>query len=327
MSAFASAFRDPRPPVALVGAGAMARALGLRLVDRGHRVAAVLSRSQAPAEALAALLGAPVASADLGALPASARLVLVCVGDGAVADVAETLAGAAHDWPETVVAHTSGALPASELQPLADEGAAVLSFHPLQAVPPGAGAGALDGAYVGLEGGARAVAAGIELAAGLDLRYLVLSADAKPRYHLAAAMASNFLVTLAGMVQEALASIDVDRQDATAMIEPLLRGTLDNLASSTPEEALTGPIVRGDVETLRQHGLALRRHLPQLVPVYAALSVETTRLAVRSGRLAPERAERVLALMQRMVTTPIPDFSGGSAADRPATPPPSAEAT
>jgi predicted short-subunit dehydrogenase-like oxidoreductase (DUF2520 family) len=157
-----------------------------------------------------------------------------------------------------------------------------------------------------LEGSQRATGAGIELAVGLGLRYLVLTAEAKARYHIAAVAASNFLVTLMAMVQEILNSIDVPRDDSYALVEPLVRGTLENLAHSTPEEALTGPVVRGDIDTLRRHGLALRQHLPQLVPSYAALTLEAVRVAVRSGRLDPRRAEEVLALTQRLVTTPLP---------------------
>jgi hypothetical protein len=65
-------------------------------------------------------------------------------------------------------------------------------------------------------------------------------------------------------------------------------------------------VVRADLETLRVHGLAMRAHLPHLVPAYAALSVESVRLAVRSGRLDPDRAEAVLALLERMVSVPLP---------------------
>ena len=306
MAAYASPFREARPGVAVVGAGAMGRALALRLADQGYPVLAVISRTRVKAEALGQAVGAPIASDRLMDLPPNARLVLLCVGDDAIADVAESLTGVRHAWRETVVAHCSGALPASVLDPLAQEGAAVLSFHPLQSVAEPASARTLAGVYVGIEGEGKAVAAGIELAAGLGMRYLVLSAEAKPRYHLAATMTSNFLVTLMAMVQEVLVSLDIDRADGFALVEPLLRGTLDDLARATTEEALTGPVVRGDLETLRRHGLALRQHLPQLVPAYAALTVETVRLAVRSGRLDPNRAEDVLGLMQQLVTTPLP---------------------
>ena len=303
---FASAFREPRPGVALVGAGAAARVFALRLADRGYPVRAVLSRTLATARALAADVGADVASDRLSDLPADVALVLICVPDGEIADLAETLTGVGRAWARTVVAHTSGALPASVLAPLAAEGATVLSFHPLQALTRRADAHTLDGAFVGIEGEPPAVAAGVELAVGLGLRYAVVPAEAKARYHLAAAVASNFTVTLLGIVQEIMGQVGVGRDDAMAMLLPLVEGTLRNVAASGPEEALTGPVARGDVETLRRHGLALREHLPHLVPTYAAMSLETVRLAVRAGTLTPERADAVLDLMQRMVTTPRP---------------------
>ncbi|HEX8386072.1 MAG TPA: Rossmann-like and DUF2520 domain-containing protein [Rubricoccaceae bacterium] len=320
MEVYASAFRDSRPGVAIVGAGAMGRALALRLADRGYPVRAVISRTRASAEALARAVGAPLASDRLSDLPADVALVALCVPDGQLADLAETLTGVHRSWGRTVVLHTSGALPASALAPLAAEGADTLAFHPLQAVVRDSDAHTLDGVYVGLEGEPRAVAAGVELAVGLGLRYVVVSAEAKPRVHLAAVMASNFVVTLLGVVQEVLTSVGIDRRDGMAMLAPLLQGTLDNLTASSPEDALTGPVARGDVETLRQHGLALRAHLPHLVPAYAALSVETVRIAVRSGALSPERAEAVLDLMQRMVTTPLPPRAGPGSPGAPARP-------
>ncbi len=306
MPVYASAFKEARPPVAVVGAGAMGRALALRLVDRGYSVKAVLSQTKGHAAEVARAVGAEIGSDDFSALPSDVRLVVIAVRDSVLADVAELLTGVAHAWRETVIVHTSGALPASTLDPLAQEGAATVSFHPLQTVTRFSGPDALDNAYVGLEGDERSVAAGIELVVSLGMRYVVLPKDAKARYHLAATMASNFFVTLMGMVQEVLVSLDINREDGFAMMEPLLRGTLDSLASSSPEEALTGPVVRGDFQTLRTHGEALRQHLPQLVPAYAALTVEAIRLAVRSGKLDPKRAEDLLGLMQRLVTTPLP---------------------
>ena len=322
MDVYASAFPTPRPAVAVVGAGAVARALGLRLSEAGYPVRAVVSRRRAAAERLAGVLGAPTASDRLADVP-EVPLVVLAVPDDQIADVADTLSGAPRGWAGAVVLHTSGAAPASLLEPLRAEGARTLSFHPLQSVSRDADAHRLDGVTVGVEGEPPGVAAGIELAVGLGLRYLVVSADAKPRYHLAAAMASNLLVTLMGMVQEVMASIDIDRAQAMAVLEPLLRGTLDTLAESSPEDALTGPVARGDLGTLRAHGLALRKDLPHLVPAYAALSVETVRLAVRAGTLAPDRAEDVLALMERMVTMPLPTpppSDGDRADERPPAP-------
>ncbi len=322
MSTFASAFQTPRPAVALIGAGAMGRALGLRLAESGYPIEAVLSRTRRSAEGLAKLLGAPVASDHLSEVP-DVPLVVLAVPDDQIADLADTLTAAPRPWQGAVVLHTSGAQPASLLEPLRQEGARTLSFHPLQTVTRDADAQTLAGVTAGVEGEPRGVAAGIELAVGLGMRYLVVSADAKPRYHLAAAMASNLLVTLMGMVQEVLASIDIDRREAMAILGPLLQGTLDNLTATSPEEALTGPVARGDLQTLRAHGLALRKELPHLVPAYAALSVETVRLAVRAGTLPPGKAEDVLALMERMVTLPLPQASSPKTPEPPRPPAPS----
>ena len=317
---YTSAFAGPRPPVALVGAGAMARALGLRLAEAGYPVRAVVSRTPGPARDLARVLGAGLGTDRLDQIP-DVPLVVLAVPDDQVAELADTLTGAPRAWAGAVVLHTSGALPASALEPLRALGARTLSFHPLQSLPPGSDASRLDGVTVGIEGEPPGVAAGIELAVGLGLRYVVVSADAKPRYHLAAAMASNLVVTLMGMVQEVLDSIGIDRAQAMGILEPLVRGTLDALAETSPEEALTGPVARGDLGTLRAHGLALRKDLPHLVPAYAALSVETVRLAVRAGTLAPDRAEDVLALMERMVTMPLPERPApATAEERPPAP-------
>ncbi len=324
MDVYASAFPTSRPAVALVGAGAMARVLGLRLAQAGYPVCAVVSRTLSRARTLAEALGAPVASDRLADLP-TAPLVVLAVPDDQIAQVADSLARTSRSWAGAVVLHTSGAVAASVLEPLRARGARTLSFHPVQSLPAGADAGRLDGVTVGIEGEPPGVGAGIELTAGLGLRYLVISAHAKPRYHLAAAMASNLMVTLMAMVQEVLASIDVDRAQATALLEPLVRGTLDTLAQTSPEEALTGPVARGDLGTLQAHGRALCEALPHLAPAYAALSVETVRLAVRAGTLPPERAEDVLALIERMVAVPLPPRAAPPPAG-PATPEASADA-
>lgn len=306
MSAYAAAFRDPRPDVTLVGAGAVARALGHRLSQRQYRVLAVIGKSISRAEELGRAVQAPVLSNSLFDLPDATRLLLICVPDDAVVEVVERLARVPHAWEKTLVAHTSGALPASILKPVAEKGARILGFHPLQTLTHDSPPEVLDGVYAGIEGAPQPVAAGIELAVNLGMRYIVLSPDAKSRYHLAATIASNYLVTLVSVVQQVLGSIDVDRATAQEIIEPLIQGTLDNLSNSSPEDALTGPISRGDLDTVRQHGLALRRYLPHLVPVYAALAAETVPLAVRSSRLDPETARDVLEMIDKMVSLPLP---------------------
>jgi predicted short-subunit dehydrogenase-like oxidoreductase (DUF2520 family) len=313
MAAYTSVFRENRPATAIIGAGAVGRVLAHRLKERAYPVLATISRTRLRAERLGSDVGATVFSDDVADLPPVARVVALCVPDRAIRSVAEELARTNHPWRETVVFHTSGALPARELSPLAEAGATVLSFHPLQTITAKSTAGSLDDIYYAIEGTPKAIAAGVELASALGGRYLVLTEDVKPRYHLAASVASNFTVVLEALVQEILGTIDIDRETAAEVMRPLIRGTLDNLTRMTPEDALSGPISRGDVDTVRNHGLALRRHLPHLAPFYASMGLEAVRVAVRSGRLDPTQADRMLDLLHKLVTIPIPRASAEAA--------------
>jgi predicted short-subunit dehydrogenase-like oxidoreductase (DUF2520 family) len=256
-----------------------------------------LSRTEEDARRLADRVEAPVASADLAALPSDVPLVLCCVPDDAIAPLADALATVVADWSGRTVAHTSGALTAKVLAPLAEGGAAVLSFHPLQAFHARSAPEAFQGIYIGLEGDADAVVLGRRLARDLGARPVTLTAEAKTRYHLAAAMASNYLVTLMALVSEVLASAGMSRQKSLALVGPLVEGTWRNLERHLPEDALTGPIARGDHRTVQDHLDALKGHLPHLIPVYAVLGAETVRLAIRGGALDAEGAQDVLDVL------------------------------
>lgn len=284
--------------VALIGAGALGSALTRRLADVGYPVRAVFSRTETTARRLADQVAAPLAGTDLADLPTEIPLVLCCVPDDAIAAVARRLATTQTAWSGRIVAHTSGALTASILAPLKEQGAAVLSFHPLQTFQAESGPEVFQDIYVSLEGDAEAVDLGRQLTRDLGARPVTLTAEAKMRYHLAAAMASNYTVTLMALVNEVLASAGLSRQKGLALVRPLVEGTWRNLQRHLPEDALTGPIARGDRQTVEGHLDALRGHLPHLIPVYAVLGAETVRLAVRGGMLDADAAQEMLDVLQ-----------------------------
>lgn len=300
------------PPVAIVGAGAVGTTLARALAACGYRVQAVLSRAGRSAQALAERVGVPVA-ASMGegdALPAEVRLVLTCVPDDAIEAVAETLAALDHPWTDTIVAHTSGARTADALGRLAQKGAATLSFHPMQTFSAETDPDAFEGIVVGLEGDDRAVAAGKTLARALGARPLRLSAEDKVRCHCAAALASNGLVALTAVVEEVLAATDIggtSRGSASELVGPLVEQTWANLKRGTPEGVLTGPVARGDEETVRAHLDALAEATPHLRPLYVALSTEMVRVAVRGGTLTRNQAEGLLGTLREAAEAPTDD--------------------
>jgi predicted short-subunit dehydrogenase-like oxidoreductase (DUF2520 family) len=185
-----------------------------------------------------------------------AELVLLCVPDSAIASVAHGIPRG--PW----VAHVSGATPLSALDPHVRR----FSVHPLQTFTLARGPEQLDGAYAAVTADAPdALALGFELAHVLGLEPFELADGARPLYHAGAAIASNFLVTLHRIASELVAAAGAPREG----LVPLMRRTIDNGFE------LTGPIARGDWETVEAHLVAIRERAPRLEPVYRALAEAT----------------------------------------------------
>ncbi len=287
---------NPIGPIAIVGAGALGTTLARGLSTNDRQVEAVVSRNEEDARALAHRVGASVVGTAGTALPDAVRLVLICVPDDAIEDVARALGACDHPWADTVVAHTSGAMRAAVLDPLAQQGAATMSFHPVQTFAEETPPEAFEGIVVGLEGHDRALAVGEALARVLGAQPLRLTPEEKVRYHCAAALASNGLVALLAVVEEVFGGTKEDSTSASGadLVAPLVEHTWSNLKKGRPEEVLTGPVMRGDTGTVQAHLDALERETPHLLPVYAALSREMVRVAARGGHLSEDQAETLL---------------------------------
>ena len=216
--------------VHVLGAGRVGSALATRLAERGVRV-----------------------QED------AAELVLLCVPDRAIAEVAARIGTG--PW----VAHVSGATPLAALAPHTRR----FGLHPLQTFTRARGPEQLDGAFAAVTAendDAREL--GFELARLLGLQPFVLAEEQRDAYHAGAAIASNYLVTLrraAGSLLEAAGA-------PPEALDPLMRGTIENGFE------LTGPIARGDWATVEAHRAAIRRERPGLEPMYAALAEATKEL-------------------------------------------------
>ncbi len=187
------------------------------------------------------------------------------------------------------MAHTSGALAGAVLASAAAAGACVGSWHPLAAFA--ARGGPLpSGLTFAVEGPAPLSAALHRLTAALGGRALDLQAADKPRYHLAAVLASNYSVVLAALATELLGDIGIAPPDALAALLPLLETTLVNLRAQGLPGALTGPLVRGDAGTISRH-LAIMADQPALLAAYQALAVAALPL------LSPAAATRVATVL------------------------------
>lgn len=228
------------------------------------------------------------------ALPAGTLVVILAVPDDALAEVAWGLAGAGPAPPGCVVLHLSGALSTDALAPLHPAGYSLGSLHPLMAVAdPWLAAERLIGIAFGITGEPAAVAAARRLVQSLDGVPLVIPSTARPLYHAAAVMASNYLVGLTGLAVRLLGQAGIDSDDAQRALIPLLRGTIDNIAQLGVPAALTGPIARGDSDTIRLH---LARLSPGDRVLYCGLGLELLRLA-RGAGLDEQRALDIESLL------------------------------
>ena len=192
----------------------------------------------------------------LAAGAGDADLVLLCVPDQAIAEVATRLP------PGPWVAHVSGATPLSSLAPHVRR----FGLHPLQTFTRSRGAEQIDGAWAAVTSETdEARARGWWLADRLGLRAFDLRDDRRVLYHAGAAMASNFLVTL---YRSASLLFEHAGAPPEALI-PLMRRTIENGFD------LTGPIARGDWSTVDAHEAAIHAEVPDLEPLYRALAQAT----------------------------------------------------
>lgn len=193
-----------------------------------------------------------------------AELVLVCVPDRAIAEVAPEVE------PGPWVAHVSGGTPLAALDPHRRR----FSLHPLQTFTHDRGAEQLDGAWAAVTGETQeALDVANELAAVLGLRPFPLADDRRALYHAGAAIASNYLVTLRRVAGGLLTEADVPPE----ALDPLMRRVIDNGFQ------LTGPIERGDWETVERHRAAIAETAPQLLAAYDELARLTARDTVSLG--------------------------------------------
>jgi predicted short-subunit dehydrogenase-like oxidoreductase (DUF2520 family) len=227
---------------------------------------------------------------------ARAGLVILAVPDDAIASVAADLAGEHSVRADHTVLHLSGLLGRDALSLLLETGAALGSFHPLQTIAdPVAAPERLLGAYAGLEGDQRAIEAGEDLARALGMVPVRLSAGGKAAYHAGAAIVANYTTALFAVAERLAREAGIPAETAARLYLPLLRGTAANLDSG-PVAALTGPVRRGDVRTIRAHLAVLSGAEARL---YRLLGEEALRLAREAG-LGAEVADQVAqALRER----------------------------
>ena len=259
-------------PIGIAGAGRMGRALGRLLAKSGEPVIAVASRNPAHASEGAAFVGSRVRATSLHELPRLANRVLITVSDDAVTSVAATLADGG--LKNGVALHTCGALGPESLRPLAKQGVLCGVIHPLQTVAtPEQGLAALRGITFGIDGNGAALVWAREIVKLLEGDVLRVTSEHRAVYHAAAVIAGNSVFGVVDAAVRLMEETGAGRDAALRALAPLVRASARNAVSIGPAKALTGPIARGDVETVRSHLKALEKSPQPIADLYQAMGL------------------------------------------------------
>jgi predicted short-subunit dehydrogenase-like oxidoreductase (DUF2520 family) len=290
--------RGPSEPIGIAGSGKLAQAIGRLLRERGEPVVCIAGRDPFRTRLAAEFIGDGVEPAGLAELPGRASRLLIAVSDSALHDVAEALAAGVSGTG--LALHTCGAKDIEELAPLRLRGFSCGTLHPLQTIcSPEQGVAALRGAAFAVSGDGPGVEWAERIVELLGGRTLRIRPEARPLYHAAAAMASNYVAALLDAAQSLLATAaGEDGDSALRALGPLVRTAVDNILERGPVAALTGPIERGDAGTVRLHLDALASVSPVIRDLYCAAGLQALDMARRKG-LAAGAADRTEALLRR----------------------------
>ena len=295
------------PTISIVGTGAVAQAVACAHAQAGGSVVSVCSRSLQRAEAVAGRCGARAGTSLRDTLRADA--VIVAVSDRAVAAVGARLAElfSRSDAAATVFLHTSGVLAGSDMctSPVRSG-----SLHPLQSFPRTQassqtehGAAAADallsarvpGTHWFHEGDGEVLAR--RLVTAWRGTFHALTPGSKALYHAGAAILSNHTVALFATATQLFAAAGIGADEARDPLATLLSGTSANLAAMGSPAALTGPIARGDGETVARHMAALRDAAPELLASYVSVARVAVDVALAKGSIDAADAERLRTVL------------------------------
>ncbi len=283
---------------AIIGSGKVGTAVGTLLQRRGYKIVGVFSRTLTSAEKAAKILNSIVCETP-GQASLKAELVLITTTDEAIPSITERIAAEGGFKRGQTVVHMSGFLTSDVLAPAAKMGAATLSLHPLQSIASVEdGIEVLPGSIFSVEGSAQAYPVAEKIVEDLQGELFLIEKSAKPLYHAAACVASNYLVSLVALSVNLMKKAGLPPEFNEFAILPLINGTLFNIASLGIPGALTGPISRGDKKTIGMQLEVMKERSPESLKAYCTMGLQTVDLALKKGTINERQAEEFKNILQ-----------------------------
>jgi predicted short-subunit dehydrogenase-like oxidoreductase (DUF2520 family) len=283
-----------KPDVTIAGPGALGSTLIKTLELSGFSVRSVISRKTKPKlgsdyQHLTVTDYKTVQPEHIG------KIVFITTPDDVINEVAERLSQLHIKWSDKMVAHCSGFLTSDILMPIKVKGGSVAAFHPLQTFVEQSDVTAFHDIMISIEGDKIASSFFDKFVLELGGKPLHVNQQQKRILHIAAVFMSNYVVSL-GAISDTLVRENIPGMDFKLLF-PLLKSTVQNLMHSGPVDALSGPIARGDIETIGRHLEELEDNDP-LLTLYKLLGSQTLRIAVKKGNADSENLSEIRKLLE-----------------------------
>lgn len=284
--------------VAIIGTGRVGTALGIALFQKGYRISGVASRTSDKAQKVAGILNTSLFD-KAHELTVQSDIVFITTPDMVISDLTSTIAAQGGFRNNQVVIHTSGAYSSELLASAKTAGSWVASMHPLQTFSgTEKGLDIFKDSYFAVEGDEGALPIVNCLVNSLGGKLIRIPTELKPLYHAAASVVCNYLVTLIDQGLLMMEETGVSRDIALKALSPLIETTFRNIKEMGTHQALTGPIERGDEDTVAAHMALIKGFLSDSLAFYRVMGRYTVELAENKGSLDKGKGERLKKMME-----------------------------
>lgn len=281
-----------------IGAGKVGTALGIYLQKKGFNISGYYSRSKDSCIQSAARTSSNYFS-NLKQLAAVSDIIFITTSDDQIESVVKQLSEDCFLRPGQLIVHTSGTLSSAILNPVKAFDCFIYSMHPLQAFADvDKAVSDLSNTYFCIEGDEEKISILEDIIATCNNAYFIAKPEQKILYHASACMLSNYLVTLIHNSLKLMESVQPDNSTALKAMLPLVNSTIQNVLELGTKDALTGPIVRGDIDTVKKQLEAISASSKDQLALYSCMAKETLKLATLSNLKDSSSADKLKVLIE-----------------------------
>jgi len=284
--------------IAIIGCGRVGTCLAVFLSKSGYHIEGYFSKTIESAEKTSKAAGHGNIFKNTADAVCNSNIIFITTPDNIIEKVCNDIASQHQNMSGKTIFHCSGALSSKILYSAESKGANVGSIHPLQsfALYKKDQPSPFKDINISVEGNLQALNIGKELVEKLNANYFSIPTEAKILYHASAVVASNYLVTLENFALELLKEADISEKKAYEILEPLIKGTLNNIKERGATAALTGPIARGDCDIVEKHLKDIDKIRPEFLNLYKTMGTYTIDIAKKRGELKKHKIDKLASL-------------------------------